>query len=169
MTPAVTEPSSQGDLRLPDFQGAQKGFQAPIPLINPNGVLNAHDTNNTDTSAHILNDKDTHTEDGLHNVTEAHSAVESRNNVENSNGLEVLNGGTSHIDRESHNETVPKNGLRNKLLEQVVRTPGRMPSPQPTHLSVAPAAVHRVLHEEGPGYVAPKFEGKELQMDQGER
>ncbi|KAK1807059.1 NAD-dependent glutamate dehydrogenase, partial [Friedmanniomyces endolithicus] len=49
------------------------------------------------------------------------------------------------------------NGLepQNKLLERVVRTPGRQPSPQPTHLSVPGAMQHRVLHETGPGYVAP--------------
>lgn len=58
------------------------------------------------------------------------------------------------------------NGVHSKLLDQVIRTPGRQPSPQPTHLSV-PSASHRVLHEEGPGYVAPIFEGKEQQMDQG--
>lgn len=64
--------------------------------------------------------------------------------------------------------TRPQNGIiHNKLLEQVVRTPGRQPSPQPTHLSVPGPSQHRVLHEEGSGYVAPKFEGKELQMDQG--
>lgn len=65
-------------------------------------------------------------------------------------------------------EHVPQNGLlHNKILEQVIRTPGREPSPQPTHLSVPGPSQHRVLHEEGSGYVAPKFEGKELQMDQG--
>lgn len=64
--------------------------------------------------------------------------------------------------------TLPQNGIiHNKLLEQVVRTPGRQPSPQPTHLGVPGPSQHRVLHEEGSGYVAPKFEGKELQMDQG--
>lgn len=64
-------------------------------------------------------------------------------------------------------EKVPQNGIHNKLLEHVVRTPGREPSPQPTHLSVPGSSQHRILHEEGSGYVAPKFEGKELQMDQG--
>ena len=66
-------------------------------------------------------------------------------------------------------EKVPENGIHNKVLEQVVRTPGRQPSPQPTHLSVPgpSSSQHRILPEEGPGYVAPKFEGKELQMDQG--
>ena len=59
------------------------------------------------------------------------------------------------------------NGPRNKLLDHVVRTPGRQPSPQPTHLSVPGPGPHRILHEEGSGYVAPKFEGKELQMEQG--
>ena len=55
-------------------------------------------------------------------------------------------------------------GPHNKLLEQVVRTPDRLPSPQPTHLNV-PNHAHRVLHEEGSGYVAPKFEGKAEQME----
>lgn len=57
------------------------------------------------------------------------------------------------------------NGVQNKLLDTVIRTPGREPSPQPTHLSVPGSAHHRVLQEEGPGYVAPKFEGKEQQME----
>ncbi len=72
--------------------------------------------------------------------------------------------------RESTTEAppnLPPNGIHNKILEQVVRTPGRIPSPQPTHLSV-PGPQSRVLHEHGSGYVAPKFEGKESQMDQGE-
>ena len=64
-------------------------------------------------------------------------------------------------------ERFPETGLHNKILEQIVRTPGRQPSPQPTHLSVPGSSHHKVLHEEGSGYVAPKFEGKELQMDQG--
>lgn len=64
-------------------------------------------------------------------------------------------------------ERAPPNGAHNKILEQVVRTPGRQPSPQPTHLSVPGSSQHKVLHEEGSGYVAPKFEGKEAQMDQG--
>lgn len=64
-------------------------------------------------------------------------------------------------------ERAPENGIHNKILEQVVRTPGRQPSPQPTHLSVPGSSQLKVLQEEGSGYVAPKFEGKELQMDQG--
>ncbi|EMC96096.1 hypothetical protein BAUCODRAFT_71533 [Baudoinia panamericana UAMH 10762] len=65
--------------------------------------------------------------------------------------LDVANGGAPH----------------NKLLERVVRTPGRQPSPQPTHLSVpgAPPQHSHTLHETGSGYVAPKFEGKQKQME----
>ncbi|EME42299.1 hypothetical protein DOTSEDRAFT_73208 [Dothistroma septosporum NZE10] len=55
---------------------------------------------------------------------------------------------------------------KNKLIEHVVRTPVRQPSPQPTHLSVPGALPHRVLHEKGSGYVAPKFEGKTQQMEE---
>ena len=56
--------------------------------------------------------------------------------------------------------------VHNKLLDHVVRTPGRHPSPQPTHLGI-PGGTHRVLSEEGPGYVAEKFAGKQKQMEQG--
>ncbi|KAF2197981.1 NAD-dependent glutamate dehydrogenase [Delitschia confertaspora ATCC 74209] len=63
--------------------------------------------------------------------------------------------------------STPVNGVKNKLLHQVVRTPGRMPSPQPTHLSVPGTGpgTPKVLPQEGSGYVAPKFEGKEKQME----
>ena len=64
-------------------------------------------------------------------------------------------------------ERLLESGLHNKLLDHVVRTPGRQPSPQPTHLSVPGSTQHKLLHEEGSGYVAPRFDGKELQMDQG--
>ena len=66
--------------------------------------------------------------------------------------------------REEH---IPPNGIHNKLLEQVIRTPGRQPSPLPTHLSIPGPSHYRVLREEGSGYVAPRFEGKEQQMEQG--
>jgi hypothetical protein len=69
--------------------------------------------------------------------------------------------------RSEPEEQVPPNGIHNKLLEQVIRTPGREPSPQPTHLSIPGPNHPRVLHEECPGYVAPKFEGKEQQMEEG--
>lgn len=56
----------------------------------------------------------------------------------------------------------------NKQFEQVIRSADRTPSPQPTHLSV-PGALHkRTLHDAGPGYVAPKFEGKQKQKDEVE-
>ena len=54
----------------------------------------------------------------------------------------------------------------NKQLDGVARTPGRQPSPQPTHLGI-PGGTHRVLSEKGPGYVAAKFEGKTKQMEAG--
>ena len=58
--------------------------------------------------------------------------------------------------------------LHNKLTDHL-RSPSRQPSPQPTHLSVpGQAGAHTLVKEEGPGYVAPKFEGKEQQMEQGE-
>jgi glutamate dehydrogenase len=70
--------------------------------------------------------------------------------------------------------STPVNGalgtIPNKMLENVIRTPERRPSPLPTHLSV-PGSGHatpRVLPQEGSGgsgYAAPKFEGKEKQMD----
>lgn len=66
-------------------------------------------------------------------------------------------------------ERVPPNGIHNKLLEQVVRTPGRQPSPQPTHLNAPGPNQHKLLQEEGPGYVAPKFEGKDQQMEEGKK
>lgn len=55
----------------------------------------------------------------------------------------------------------------NKHLDSVIRTPGRQPSPQPTHLGI-PGGTHRVLSEEGSGYVSAVFEGKEKQMEAGE-
>ena len=70
--------------------------------------------------------------------------------------------------------STPVNGAptppENKLLNQVVQPPARNSSPLPTHLSL-PGSGHstpRVLPSEGTGgsgYVAPKFEGKEKQME----
>ncbi|KAH7115184.1 Glutamate/Leucine/Phenylalanine/Valine dehydrogenase-domain-containing protein [Dendryphion nanum] len=68
------------------------------------------------------------------------------------------------------NGSMPAPNVPSKLLEQVIRTPDRRPSPLPTHLSV-PGSGHatpRVLPQEGlggSGYVAPKFEGKTKQME----
>ncbi|KAF2735428.1 NAD-specific glutamate dehydrogenase [Polyplosphaeria fusca] len=68
--------------------------------------------------------------------------------------------------------STPVNGgvIQNKLLDQVIRTPNRMPSPQPTHLSVPGSGMStpRTLPQEGSGgsgYVAPHFEGKTQQME----
>lgn len=72
----------------------------------------------------------------------------------------------AHIE-DPQDKSPPSNGVHNKLLDHVIRTPGRQPSPQPTHLSVPGSGQHRMLQEQGSGYVAPKFEGKEQQMDQG--
>jgi glutamate dehydrogenase len=69
----------------------------------------------------------------------------------------TINGGADGL-----NGTAPQN----KLLERVVRTPGRQPSPQPTHLSVPGSIQPRVLHETGSGYVAPKFEGRAQQIEE---
>lgn len=57
---------------------------------------------------------------------------------------------------------------KNKHLEHVIRTPGRLPSPQPTHLSVPGGASspRMMLNEQGSGYIAPTFEGKEKQMEE---
>lgn len=54
---------------------------------------------------------------------------------------------------------------KNKLLDQIIRTPDRMPSPQPTHLNAGMAS-HKILQEPGSGYVAQEFEGKHQQMEQ---
>ncbi|KAL8882997.1 MAG: hypothetical protein Q9198_000086 [Flavoplaca austrocitrina] len=67
---------------------------------------------------------------------------------------------------EPQDKSPPPTGLHNKLLDHVIRTPGRQPSPQPTHLGVPGSGQHRILQEQGSGYVAPIFEGKEQQMDQ---
>jgi glutamate dehydrogenase len=66
----------------------------------------------------------------------------------------------------------PLNPAKHKLVDQVIRTPGRQPSPQPTLLGVPGAShsnqsLHRILSDHSSGYVAPKFEGKKAQMEQG--
>ncbi|KAI1625242.1 NAD-specific glutamate dehydrogenase [Exophiala viscosa] len=76
------------------------------------------------------------------------------------------------MDHLTVNGDEPLNPARHKLLEQNVRTPGRQPSPQPTLLGVPGASssnlsLHRTLSaDHGPGYVAPKFEGKKAQMEE---
>jgi hypothetical protein len=77
---------------------------------------------------------------------------------------------SSEIDIMADVESSPAN----KLVEQVVRSPGRQPSPQPTHFSVPSrngngnGNGHRVLRSATVGYIAPEFKGKHAQMIQGE-
>jgi len=66
------------------------------------------------------------------------------------------------------------NSPANKLVDQVIRTPGREPSPQPTHFSVPYGNggsngqnPHRVLRSATVGYIAPTFVGKAAQMEEG--
>ncbi|KIW80172.1 hypothetical protein Z517_06787 [Fonsecaea pedrosoi CBS 271.37] len=75
------------------------------------------------------------------------------------------------MDHLSVNGDQPLNPARHKLVEQVIRTPGRQPSPQPTLLGVPGASqsnqsLHRILSDHSPGYVAPQFEGKRAQMEE---
>lgn len=63
--------------------------------------------------------------------------------------------------------------LPNKLIEQIIRTPGRIPSPQPAHLGINNGVNgngngHKVLRSATVGYIAPKFDGKNAQMDEGD-
>lgn len=55
----------------------------------------------------------------------------------------------------------------NRFLDNAAGSAMRMPSPQPTHLSIPCSTQHRVLSEGDPGYIAAKFEGKQKQMEQG--
>ena len=59
----------------------------------------------------------------------------------------------------------------NKTLDNLVSSPIRKPSPQPTHFSVPPkhgnGNGHRVLRSATVGYIAPEFKGKAAQMLQG--
>jgi len=67
--------------------------------------------------------------------------------------------------------------LLDKHIDQVIRTPGREPSPQPIHFSVPGPKRHiglsnernghRVLRSATVGYIAPRFEGKEAQIAEG--
>ncbi|KAI9673944.1 MAG: NAD-dependent glutamate dehydrogenase [Caeruleum heppii] len=60
------------------------------------------------------------------------------------------------------------NGMPHETrTDELARDAGRLPSPQPTHLTVPNnGSLHRVIHDQSTGYVAPKFEGKEKQMEQ---
>ncbi|KAH0536921.1 glutamate dehydrogenase (NADP(+)) gdh1 [Glutinoglossum americanum] len=57
--------------------------------------------------------------------------------------------------------------LHNKVIDQVLREPGSLPSQQPLHMNLVHGIQqNRILHDHSPGYEAPKFEGKEKQMEQ---
>lgn len=62
----------------------------------------------------------------------------------------------------------------NKLVEQIIRTPNREPSPQPAHFSIPYGNGqngenrHRVLRSATVGYIAPTFVGKAAQMEEGQ-
>jgi hypothetical protein len=75
------------------------------------------------------------------------------------------------LDNMANLEPSPRTPV-NKLVEDVVRTPGRQPSPQPAHFSVpyknGNGNGHRVLRSATVGYIAPEFKGKKAQMLQGE-
>ena len=103
----------------------------------------------------------------VHRVPSLDSLTAMAEEQDGVHAIELPQSEPSHV--EEPQEKLPPNGVHNKILENVIRTPGRQPSPQPTHLSVPGSSQHRVLPEQGSGYVAPKFEGKEQQMDQGER
>ncbi|EPE34114.1 NAD(P)-binding Rossmann-fold containing protein [Glarea lozoyensis ATCC 20868] len=58
----------------------------------------------------------------------------------------------------------------NKLVDSISRTPGRLPSPQPTHFGGHDVPYkngngngHRVLRSATVGYIAPEFKGKKAQ------
>lgn len=89
--------------------------------------------------------------------------AEQQNDVQ---AIELPHSDASHVE-EPQDKSPPRNAVHNRILENVIRTPGRQPSPQPTHLSVPGPSQHRVLPEQGSGYVAPTFDGKDQQMDQG--
>jgi len=60
----------------------------------------------------------------------------------------------------------PNRAPANRLTEQVIRTPGRQPSPQPTHFNVPciTSNGHKILRSATVGYIAPEFKGKKAQM-----
>jgi hypothetical protein len=59
----------------------------------------------------------------------------------------------------------------NKKIAQLTTSPGRQPSPQPTHVSLpyrnGNGNGHRVLRSATVGYTAPEFKGKKDQMELG--
>lgn len=76
------------------------------------------------------------------------------------NGIDGITGahGTNGTNGTKH--------VTNKLLSSIATSPGRQPSPQPTHLGVPGGIPHRILQQKDSGYVAPPFQGKAQQMEQ---
>lgn len=82
------------------------------------------------------------------------------------------------IDLETDTMTTPDRTPNHKLVDQLLKSPDRQPSPQPTHFSVpyrngkngmnGNGNGHRVLRSATVGYVAPEFKGKQAQMVEGE-
>lgn len=61
-------------------------------------------------------------------------------------------------------------GVANKMIGHAIRTPDLIPSPQPAQLSLrhhANGNGHKILGSGAVGYIAPKFEGKEAQINEG--
>lgn len=67
--------------------------------------------------------------------------------------------------------------LANPLIEQIIRTPGRAPSPQPTRFGTNGANNNinadeynacRARQSSTIGYIAPKFAGRKAQMETGQ-
>lgn len=84
------------------------------------------------------------------------------------------------IDLEIDNMATPDRLPQHKMVDQLLKSPDRHPSPQPTHFSVpygngkngtngnGNGNGHRVLRSATVGYVAPEFKGKQAQMVQGQ-
>ncbi|KAL5319815.1 hypothetical protein ACEPPN_012873 [Leptodophora sp. 'Broadleaf-Isolate-01'] len=82
------------------------------------------------------------------------------------------------IDLEIDNMATPDRLPQHKMVDQLLKSPDRHPSPQPTHFSVpygngkngtngnGNGNGHRVLRSATVGYVAPEFKGKQAQMVQ---
>lgn len=80
---------------------------------------------------------------------------------------------TNMPDSEPQKTTLTINPPTNKTLTQLAGSPGRHPSPQPTHFSMPYSYKngngngHRVLRSATVGYSAPEFKGKKDQMELG--
>lgn len=84
------------------------------------------------------------------------------------------------IDFDIDNMAAPDRSPQPKMVDQLLKSPDRQPSPQPTHFSVpyrngkngsngnGNGNGHRVLRSATVGYVAPEFKGKQAQMLQGQ-